>query len=847
MPESTIVSKKNAAPLAKKTEELVYYDVDYDNPYAIAFLAAKTPTQEAAPPALPDDWEEEGGTVNGDFLEVKKPATSALPDDWEEEGGVVNGDFLEVKKPATSALPDDWEEEGGVVNGDFLEVKKPAPTAEKPKQEDDDDEDEEEAVVEDETGEVAEVVAEEGDDDDEFADAELDSASIRKIATKVSEEFTKLSEFPGFKTWANGKLPQQFRGIGNLWASDPITWPKEKCVKAAKSLKEAILPIRIIGNSVLRNEYSENLGKVLAELCNTLTRFYNLTTNKSEGERPSLQGESSGGETPKFVSLDETGKQFEQPSGEDWQSIDNIFIPSIDSEIDSLNKTYDDINARIEKLKADDKTESENKQKSTALSFDSTEANTDIVNELAHHGLVSKGDWKYDTLNIFLRLGDLQHLIANTEKFVSEASKDLFSGQIGEVLNNKGLVTEEGQLENPLAIFKNAKSIFRERKTNVKAMKEQKDWFRTLSSILKNAKSELAKYEKDDGVINLQKIIANSGNNFKPNADEVAPFIGRMDGIVTPILRYIIVACNQGGMDKFKDYKEFKTYDVYKDKLPVLTNYSLGDLTKQFIEYIHDPASAGIDASEFEDKTTMDQTELYAYYKQKEKRLAAQKASKEHKRKELINLLMMTKSLKDTETLAIEKELIKNKTSATGNFDKTNATDSDVWGDGNRDMTDSMPEEEKQGSDLEEANSNYRTALRLVGIIAIRNHLPTYKYDRGTKALNLMEKLKHGSLNQRESNIKSVFKFIEDFTSEGNIKQLENAPANIETELLKALKTYAKGREKPPSFDAVADKYVEGLIAGSSYYLKGDSEKDFISQFSKLRPKSHTEQQQQHR
>jgi hypothetical protein len=141
MPESTIVSKKNAAPLAKKTEELVYYDVDYDNPYAIAFLAAKTPTQEAAPPALPDDWEEEGGTVNGDFLEVKKPATSALPDDWEEEGGVVNGDFLEVKKPATSALPDDWEEEGGVVNGDFLEVKKPAPTAEKPKQEDDDDED----------------------------------------------------------------------------------------------------------------------------------------------------------------------------------------------------------------------------------------------------------------------------------------------------------------------------------------------------------------------------------------------------------------------------------------------------------------------------------------------------------------------------------------------------------------------------------------------------------------------------------------------------------------------------------------------------------------------------------
>ena len=369
MPESTIVSKKNAAPLAKKTEELVYYDVDYDNPYAIAFLAAKTPTQEAAPPALPDDW----------------------------------------------------EEEGGVVNGDFLEVKKPAPTAEKPKQEDDDDEDEEEAVVEDETGEVAEVVAEEGDDDDKFVDAELDSASIRKIATKVSEEFTKLSEFPGFKTWANGKLPQQFRGIGNLWASDPITWPKEKCVKAAKSLKEAILPIRIIGNSVLRNEYSENLGKVLAELCNTLTRFYNLTTNKSEGERPSLQGESSGGETPKFVSLDETGKQFEQPSSEDWQSIDNIFIPSIDSEIDSLNKTYDDINARIEKLKADDKTESENKQKSTALSFDSTEANTDIVNELAHHGLVSKGDWKYDTLNIFLRLGDLQHLIANTEKFVSEA------------------------------------------------------------------------------------------------------------------------------------------------------------------------------------------------------------------------------------------------------------------------------------------------------------------------------------------------------------------------------------------------------------------------------------------
>ena len=354
MPESTIVSKKNAAPLAKKTEELVYYDVDYDNPYAIAFLAAKTPTQEAAPPALPDDWEEEGGTVNGDFLEVKKPATSALPDDWEEEGGVVNGDFLEVKKPATSALPDDWEEEGGVVNGDFLEVKKPAPTAEKP-------------VVEDETGEVAEVVAEEGDDDDKFADAELDSASIRKIATKVSEEFTKLSEFPGFKTWANGKLPQQFRGIGNLWASDPITWPKEKCVKAAKSLKEAILPIRIIGNSVLRNEYSENLGKVLAELCNTLTRFYNLTTNKSEGDRPSLQGESSGGETPKFVSLDETGKQFEQPSSEDWQSIDNIFIPSIDSEIDSLNKTYDDINARIEKLKADDKTESENKQKSTAI------------------------------------------------------------------------------------------------------------------------------------------------------------------------------------------------------------------------------------------------------------------------------------------------------------------------------------------------------------------------------------------------------------------------------------------------------------------------------------------------
>lgn len=788
MPESTIVSKKNAAPLAKKTEELVYYDVDYDNPYAIAFLAAKTPTQEAAPPALPDDWEEEGGTVNGDFLEVKKPA----------------------------------------------------PTAEKPKQEDDDDEDEEEAVVEDgtgkvavvedETGEVAEVVAEEGDDDDKFADAELDSASIRKIATKVSEEFTKLSEFPGFKTWANGKLPQQFGMIGNLWASDPITWPKEKCVKAAKSLKEAILPIRIIGNSVLRNEYSENLGKVLAELCNTLTRFYNLTTNKSEGERPSLQGESSGGETPKFVSLDETGKQFEQPSSEDWQSIDNIFIPSIDSEIDSLNKTYDDINARIEKLKADDKTESENKQKSTALSFDSTEANTDIVNELAHHGLVSKGDWKYDTLNIFLRLGDLQHLIANTEKFVSEASKDLLSGQIGEVLNNKGLVTEEGQLENPLAIFKNAKSIFRERKTNVKAMKEQKDWFRTLSSILKNAKSELAKYEKDDGVINLQKIIANSGNNFKPNADEVAPFIGRMDGIVTPILRYIIVACNQGGMNK--------------DRLPVLTNYSLSDLTKQFIEYIHDPASAGIDASEFEDKTTMDQTELYAYYKQKEKRLAAQKASKEHKRKELINLLMMTKSLKDTETLAIEKELIKNKTSATGKFTPGNATDSDLESDRGHDLTDSMPEEEKQGSDLEEANSNYRTALRLVGIMAIRNHLPTYKYDRGTKALNLMEKLEHGSLNQRESNIKSVFKFIEDFTSEGNIKQLENAPANIETELLKALKTYAKGREKPPSFDAVADKYVEGLITGSSYYLKGDSEKDFISQFSKLRPKSQTEQQQ---
>ena len=607
-------------------------------------------------------------------------------------------------------------------------------------------------------------------------------------------------------------------------------WDEGDRKEIAQNLKESINPIRIIGNSVLRNEFSENLGKALAELCNTLTRFYNFITSNSDGERPSLQGGESRDDTPKFVSIDETGEQFEQLSDEDWQAIDAIFISSVSSANSSMEKTYKDINARIEKLKADDKTESESKEKSTALSFESTEANVDIINELVRHGLVSEGDWDYDPINIFSSNGlkGLQQTIATTKKFVSEASKDLLREQVGEAFNKKGLVTEEGKLEkNPLTIFKNARGIFGERKTNIKAMEEQKDWFRTLDSILKNANSELEKYKKDDSVINLQKIIDNSDEDFELDANEVAPFIGRMDGIITPILRYIIVACNQGGIDKLKNYKEFTTSNIDETES---TEYNIGDLAQKFISYIHDPASAGIDDFEFEDKTKMSQTELYAYYKQREKHLAAQKTSKEQKRNELINLLMMTRSLTDTESLAIENELIKNKKTATGRFDSNNSTHDFFGSDGHssHDINDSMPEEEKEGADLEKVNSDYRETLRLIGIIAQKYNLSKYRYASGTESHRSIQKLESGATNQRRPTIESIFRFMNNFVTTLEEKSLNGTP---EKALAKALKDYAgnNGKNKPTDFDSAKEAYLAKLPQHGTEDLMTCPDKTFFT------------------
>ncbi len=679
-------------------------------------------------------------------LSQKTEYITPLDDYWNDPYSAVfsvNANRTSVK--TDSVLPDNWEELP--INRDF-DPQYSRQIAKK---------------VEEEKIKEATTVEEETE-----AQAQLEKE--KKLAKQtVSLYFEQFSNSDIFESWHNGKLKDLFKNISNIWEKE--NWNDNDRETLVDTLETLINHVKTLGSTIIKNKFHQTLGEGLVAFCNALIKFYNFIT-ANPLERPSLEITESEGDKPRFKKLNKSEETKSTETTDDmeavdWQQISTFFSTHVTKKFENSNSIYKDIQEEINKS---DEQEKNKKIENKDISFEITEKSKDLIDKLIHQNVIKPGDWIYDASNILFedKLKDLQSAITNTQELTAKALKELQKKQYHEVINKDEL--KKSLREFPIAL-KTANKIYETKKEKIINLSEQKLWFRELNEVLEKSKNKLEKY--------LEKCKANAENisnilgflnmpHNKLHISVLIPFITKMDNIVSPILGTIASAYTANA---FQISDDIENYTATQDNpTPGATENrritNIQDLTKKFISYLHDPKSVGLDEKIFVNKTDMNETDLYAYYKEKEKKANKKNEFSEKQLAYIASLKIMMQYLNDTEMMDLEGKQATLNIKLRGT-DYENLAPELLSEDSDRSSLRNERDEDDEDDDQEDEENirDIRLLLRLVGVIAnkynneFKGDLTPFQYNKSSKLPDKLKQLRQAKTYQDKLTFK---KFILD-------------------------------------------------------------------------------------
>lgn len=656
------------------------------------------------------------------------------------------------------------------------------------------------------------------------AEAEAKELEARTVAD-VRKEFMKLSEFGAFQKWYGGKLNIKFQHLCKQLTENFNQFE-------ATELKDIIIIIKNLANSVVRHDFSRDLGNELVALYNALTHFFNFITS-GFGERTRLIVDRVSKGKLSFESLNETAEYIQDMSLEDFQQIREVFPASITDIYDNhLSITYHNIQKRIESL---------SEMGEIADLSKSTEKNLDIVHSLQSQGLVPKDwKWEFEPENIVdeKSLDVLKNSILGVEKIAAHAIKNVSEKQ---QVKNAVLSKEtwkEGlspQVDSLKEFFQNIKSspfsketwsegvrnqigplkkFYKSKREGLMNKSELKIWFESLKKDLEQAYAELEQYTS---------MVLN-------NPEKILMI--KMSEILCPVL------------DKFLLLQEKGVIEAYGEGGNTLKS-NLQTYASTFTKYLHDPKSVGLENRKFQDKADIlnkpgGEKALYAYYLAQQDKENTKLAQKKAAEDELINLLTMEQILADEESVNLEGNYIKQHQSRRNrDFDFKNigaayerhlGGESDKYADDNQSVSETS---NNKGID-EKTFKEYKIMLRVIDVIAKKFGVePTgirqsaydnsgYRFCTSSKSVDLLGKLGESrEKSKQEKIIGKILDFAHNFAEDFNVKNEGVEKPEVKQEKTKSAakpeavkpgdkqkETETKTKTKPGAAKANQDKKI---------------------------------------